>query len=84
MVHEWLMLEVIAQPCSLADAVFRYDPSTRDSISSDPLLPDPYELTRVEARPSKVAGEGLFAKRFIAAGVRTELYCIVDLFEHRK
>lgn len=41
-----------------------HDPATRDHISLNPLLPDPYERCHVEVRPSTLegAGEGLFAR----------------------
>lgn len=45
-------------------SVYKHDPSSHDSISSDPLLPDHYEQARVTVKQSNIcgAGEGLFAK----------------------
>lgn len=49
---------------------FTHDPGTATRISSTPLLRDPFERARTEARPSSIpgAGEGLFAVRALAAG----------------
>ncbi|XP_043917565.1 histone-lysine N-methyltransferase SETD7 [Protopterus annectens] len=51
--------------------VFHFDKSTPSCISTNPLLPDPYELERVYIAESLIlrAGEGLFATR--AAGANT-------------
>ncbi|KND04419.1 uncharacterized protein SPPG_00148 [Spizellomyces punctatus DAOM BR117] len=55
---------------------YRYDPPTHDCISSDPLLPDPYESRAVAVRPSHIvdAGEGLFAKRDLMYGEVAAFY----------
>ncbi|KAL7746500.1 Histone-lysine N-methyltransferase setd7 [Sorochytrium milnesiophthora] len=57
--------------------VYRFDPSTTTRISSDPLLPDPFESERVEVHPSLIAGagEGLFARRDFA---QDELVCFYN------
>ena len=49
---------------------YRYDPSTSVRISSEPMTRDLYEDRHVYVAPSGVAGagEGLWAKCFIAAG----------------
>ena len=45
--------------------IYEFDPGTRDLISREPLLPDPYEMQYCYVRNSKIKGaqEGLFAKR---------------------
>ncbi|XP_069832947.1 histone-lysine N-methyltransferase SETD7 isoform X2 [Dendropsophus ebraccatus] len=51
--------------------VYTFDKSTSSCISTNPLLPDPYELERVYVATSMIsnAGEGLYAK--ISVGPRT-------------
>ena len=67
------MSQIPQQPDSIRR--YSYDPSTRDRISKQPLLPDPYETRTVYVGPSRVrarcgvnAGEGLFARRAMCAG----------------
>ncbi|XP_065829174.1 histone-lysine N-methyltransferase SETD7-like [Oscarella lobularis] len=43
--------------------VFERDVSTKDCISANPLLPDPYETKMVYVKVSPIAGDGLFARR---------------------
>ena len=61
---------------ALQPQVYRRDVSTPDLISRTPLLSDPWEKERVEARPSELerAGEGLFARRQFEAGELVALY----------
>ena len=58
------------------EPLYEYDPSTEDSISSQPLLPDPYESERVRVGPSTVedGGEGLFARRKMVKGEVVAFY----------
>ena len=60
----------------LQPTVYRRDVSTPQQISRDPLLADPWEAERVEARPSGLedAGEGLFARRQFEPGDLVALY----------
>ena len=60
----------------LAHTVYRRDVSTSQTISKTPLLADPWERERVEARTSEVegAGEGLFARRRLERGDLVALY----------
>lgn len=56
---------------------FAYDPGNAQNPSSQPLLRDPYEAWRVEVRPSPIGGrigEGLFARRDLAAGEVASFY----------
>lgn len=50
--------------------VYSFDPSTCSRLSSQCLLPDPYEQEFVRVRPSQIprAGDGLFAKCDIEMG----------------
>ena len=61
---------------ALPPTVFRRDVSTPQVISRSPLLADPWEEERVEARPSGLegAGEGLFARRQFEPGDLVALY----------
>ena len=56
--------------------LYRRDVSSPEVISGAPLLSDPWEVERVEARPSGLegAGEGLFALREFEAGDLVALY----------
>ena len=58
------------------EPLYEYDPSTEDSISSHPLLSDPYESERVRVGPSTVedGGEGLFARRKMMKGEVVAFY----------
>ena len=44
--------------------MYKREIATFEFVTSDPLLPDPYESRMVEAKPSKVpfAGDGLHAR----------------------
>lgn len=52
------------------ELLYKYDPSSSKMISSDPLLPDPFEEKRVYVKESTIpsAGQGLFAKRDFSEG----------------
>ena len=57
----------------LSDQIYQLDVSSKELISSTPLLRDPYEDSRVYVSESKIgkhAGQGLFAKRSLPAEVR--------------
>ena len=60
----------------VSGTVYRRDVSTGQTISNSPLLTDPWEWGRVEARPSGLpgAGEGLFARRRLERGDLVALY----------
>lgn len=55
---------------------YKYDPSNRECISSDPLLEDIYEQSKVIVKPSNIcaAGEGLFAKADLEEGEIVSFY----------
>ncbi len=55
---------------------FSLDVSGYSTISSSPLVPDPYELCRVFVRESEVpgGGQGLFAKTELPAGAVVAFY----------
>ena len=53
---------------------FYCDPSNETHISSDPLVCDPYEQQYVYVKSSKIAGEGLFAKKFLRRGMIVSFY----------
>ncbi|XP_071743458.1 histone-lysine N-methyltransferase SETD7 isoform X5 [Lepeophtheirus salmonis] len=58
--------------------VGKYDPSTGNKISSNPLLTDPFEDDNVYILPSSIgelAGEGLYAKKLIPSG---SLVCLFN------
>jgi hypothetical protein len=57
-------------------SLYNYDPGTRDVMSSDPLLPDPYETQYCYVRTSKIKGakEGIFAKRDLLDGTIVAFY----------
>uniref|UniRef100_T1J3X3 SET domain-containing protein n=1 Tax=Strigamia maritima TaxID=126957 RepID=T1J3X3_STRMM len=59
-----------------SSAEYKYDISSHDCISSDPLLPDPYEEERVHVKQSKIMGadEGLFSKLDLGPGVIVSFY----------
>lgn len=56
--------------------VYKYDPSSHDCISSDPLLPDYYEQAKVLVKQSNIqrAGEGLFARTDLEEGEVVSFY----------
>ncbi|KAL1919222.1 uncharacterized protein VTP21DRAFT_1914 [Calcarisporiella thermophila] len=58
------------------DAKYSFDPSTSASISSSPLLPDPYEQRCVYVAPATEpsAGEGLFARKALRANTVVAFY----------
>ncbi len=58
------------------DISYTYDPSMSVSISKTPLSRDPYEHQNVYVKTSTIslAGEGLFAKRFLPAGSLIALF----------
>ena len=73
-----LMPKVTKKEC---DIKIKRDISTRDRISSRPLLPDEWERQRVEVRSSRLAptdgmnpGEGLFAKSKFKKGAIVALF----------
>lgn len=55
---------------------FSFDESDRETISSNPMLRDPYESERVFVKTSTIpdAGDGLFAKRKLKAGEVVSFY----------
>ncbi|ORX92275.1 SET domain-containing protein [Basidiobolus meristosporus CBS 931.73] len=59
-----------------SEVTYSHDKSTRSRISQDPLLPDPYETSRVYVKPSLIpgSGEGLFAKRGLRKGEVASFY----------
>ena len=69
-----LPLPTLSPP--LSQTVYRRDVSTALVISRTPLVTDPWERERVEARASEVegAGEGLFARRRLERGELVALY----------
>ena len=69
-----LPLPTLSPP--LSQTVYRRDVSTALVISRTPLVADPWERERVEARASEVegAGQGLFARRRLERGELVALY----------
>ena len=72
--HENIPTPRLSAP--LSPTVYRRDVSTPQLISRTPLLSDPWEKARVEARPSGLegAGEGLFARVNFQPGDLVALY----------
>ena len=72
--HDHLPSPRLSPP--LDPTVYRRDVSTSQEISRCPLLSDPWEKARVEARPSGLAGagEGLFARLSFQPGDLVALY----------
>lgn len=59
-----------------AGPIYRRDISNFETVTQDPLLPDPYESSIVDVRPSRVEGanDGLFAKRDVTPGTILAFY----------
>ena len=70
-----------AKRARTAPPTFSHDPGTATRISRQPMLADPFESLRVEARASRLpnAGEGLFARRALAEGEVAAFYAGVRL-----
>lgn len=75
-----MVVPVYSDPVN-PDMTFSYDPASHLSISSEPLLRDPWEESLVEVRPSQLdqAGEGLFAKEDLPAKTVIALFAGVKL-----
>lgn len=60
---------------------FFFDPPTNETVTSQPLLPDPYEAELVEVRESKVpgAGEGVYALKEIQKGQFFAMYAGIQV-----
>jgi hypothetical protein len=56
------------------EATYRHDPSSVTHICAEPFLEDPYERRLVYAKRSEIAGEGLFARRELPAGIIVSFY----------
>lgn len=64
--------------------LYNFDPGTLTRISTEPLLPDPYETQHVYVRASKLRGaqEGLFAKKDLPTDRIVAFYNGVHLKEN--
>ena len=62
--------------CQTGGAEYIRELATFTSVTSQPLLPDPYEDRMVEVRVSRVEGaeEGLFSRRNVKAGTVMAFY----------
>ncbi len=74
--HHGLMEAEFEMDPSSSEATYRYDPPTSETVSSDPMLRDPYEAENVVVRESEIAGagDGVYALRDMRQGQLVALY----------